>query len=205
VLFAIDKPCTISLEIDGDLRRPLFLFADPAGDEPAPGDGRVRRFKGGMVHEAGVMDLDDGETVFIEEGAVVRGAVRSLGKNNITLCDRGILDGSRFGRMDCRMAQVENCRGFTVRDVMIANGRHWEIVPVNCDSVSISGVRIVSNADCDDGMDIVGCRDVRIRGCFVRTKDDCIAIKANRYNWMQATGVDCDVDNVHVSDSVFWR
>ncbi|MHC4174051.1 MAG: hypothetical protein ACYST5_14075, partial [Planctomycetota bacterium] len=43
--FQLDRPCNLSVEINGDIKRPLFLFANPLEkDPPKPSDENVRYF-----------------------------------------------------------------------------------------------------------------------------------------------------------------
>jgi polygalacturonase len=63
---------------------------------------------------------------------------------------------------------------------------------------------VISGNDWDDGIDIVSSRHVLVDDCFLRTKDDCIAIKAGvTYHtsfFNQVPTVD-----VQVINSVFWN
>jgi polygalacturonase len=65
-------------------------------------------------------------------------------------------------------------------------------------------LKIVSDNGNDDGIDVVGSRNVLIDNCFIRTKDDCIAIKAgvNYFTDFESGG---NVKNVTVQNSVFWN
>ena len=60
----------------------------------------------------------------------------------------------------------------------LLNSDAWNIVPENAEDVRISHVNILSGNDSDDGIDVVSSESVAIEGCFIRTKDDCIAVKA---------------------------
>ena len=74
--FRIPGPVKLSVEINGNLRQPLFLFADaPEQDAPKPGAPGVRRFAGGQIHEAGELTLASGQSLYLEPGAVVRGTI----------------------------------------------------------------------------------------------------------------------------------
>jgi hypothetical protein len=73
------------------------------------------------------------------------------------------------------------CRNVLVHGVTIQNSPTWTTHYSDCDNVTIEAVRINSDASHkrvpnDDGIDIKGCRDVRILGCDIDTGDDCIAI-----------------------------
>ena len=57
------------------------------------------------------------------------------------------------------------------------NSKTWDVVPTLCNSVNINNIKIVSDNNSDDGIDIVSTKNIRITNSFIRTKDDCIAIK----------------------------
>lgn len=63
---------------------------------------------------------------------------------------------------------------------------------------------MISENDWDDGIDIVGSRNVLVDGCFIRTKDDCIAIKAG-IDYFSKTTVEYSVDSITVQNCVLWN
>ena len=75
IRFALQEPRNLSIGINRNLERPLFLFAGaPATDKPDPSDPDVRYFDGGQTHEPGLVHLESGETVYVEGRAFVKGA-----------------------------------------------------------------------------------------------------------------------------------
>lgn len=70
-------------------------------------------------------------------------------------------------------------RHITVRDVTLANAPFWTLHLSGCEDVLVSGIRVLNRLDranCD-GIDIDGCRHVRITGCHVEAADDAICLK----------------------------
>jgi len=120
---------------DGDELDPLYIAANPLEvDLPSPDAEGVTCFGPG-IHEAGRIDVADGDTVYIAGGAIVIGRFESTGSKNVTIRGRGILqesDGNghsiRFD--DCQDLLVE---GITIRDVV----RGWVNRIQNCDGVKI--------------------------------------------------------------------
>lgn len=201
IRFELDRPAKLSVELDDQIRRPLFLFADAV--EEAKVEGDVIRYAAGKVHEAGAIHLKDNQTLHIEAGAVVRGAVYAENARNIRITGRGILDGRGFRKHEHRMIQPIRSQNITIEGITIVGSPSWTVCPYGCDDVVIRNVKIVNWRDNDDGIDICGCQRVRIEDCFVRTKDDCIAIKAVHYHHSDA-GMR-DVKDIVISDSVFWN
>jgi hypothetical protein len=207
VALRLEGPCRLSLELDNDLERPLFIFAcPPEQDVPEPGEEGVRYFEGGKVHEAGLVELADGETLYIEGGAVVRGAVQAEAASDVAVRGRGILDGMTYHegekRARRRMMVFTECEGVSVEGVTIANSPTWSCVPVGCRGVTVRGLNIITWVVGGDGVNPVGCQEVTIEDCFLRCADDCVAVKASAYR-TDAGGR--DVRNIRVIGCVCWN
>ncbi|SEO74414.1 glycosyl hydrolase family 28 protein [Paenibacillus sp. OV219] len=206
--FEVEAPAKLSVEFDGDIREPLFIWINPpeTAERPDPTDKGVHYYKGGEVHLAGEIRLQDGETLYIEEGAVVHGRVTADGASNITVRGRGILDGSLWRENEeakkHAMLLPARCSGVTIEGISVVDGPTWHLVPTACSNVRIENVNVLTFAGTGDGIDIVGCEDVTIENVFVRSKDDCIAIKAVDY--FHEAGCR-DVRRVRVSRSVFFN
>jgi hypothetical protein len=202
VSLCIERPCNLSIECDDEMRRPLFLFACGIDEGPPPGTAHVFR--------AGMIELADGGSIYIEAGAVVRGAVHARGARGVSIAGHGIFDGSAWPRHEGagrqRLLVFEDCRDVRIEGITVVDSPSWTMPSFGCEGVLVRDVRIVSdNASddaSDDGIDIVGCRNVEIDRCFVRTKDDCVAVKASTQRH------ECggrDVENVLVRRSTFWN
>jgi hypothetical protein len=177
--FTVRQPFRISIERDGR-NSPLVLFGNPIEtDRPKPGDPNVVYFGPG-VHNPAKIRLTDNQTLYLAGGAVVKGVVVAKGEN-ITVRGRGILDGNSYphlkgpGRF---MLDMVSCKNLVVRDLIVRGSWGWVLVPIGCEGVLIDNVKICgSRVLNDDGIDVTNSRDVTIRNCFIRTQDDCIAIK----------------------------
>lgn len=177
--FTASQPFRIAIERDGR-NSPLLLFANPIEtDPPKPEDPNVVYFGPG-VHNPVNIRLTDNQTLYLAGGAVVKGVVRAKGEN-ITVRGRGILDGNGYPRLKGPgrfMLDMESCKNLVVRDVIVRGPWGWVLVPNRCDGVLVDNVKICgSRVLNDDGIDVVNSRNVLIRNCFIRTQDDCIAIK----------------------------
>jgi len=176
--FTVDRPGAITVEING-MRRALHLFANPPEtDVPDPKDPNVRYFGPG-VHCPGVMRLTSGQTLYIDGGAVVYGAVVAEDAENIAIRGRGILDGSKFSRGDVSaLINTLCCEHVTIDGITLRDPCGWTLVPVKCRQVHIRNVKLIGlwryNAD---GIDFVNCQDCSVEDTFVRSYDDCIVFK----------------------------
>jgi hypothetical protein len=195
----------LSVELNGRIRQqPLFIFSGaPEKSKPSKSDPNVIWFEGGKLHKNVSLELKDNQTVYIEGGAVVQGYIFAEGKKNITVCGRGIMDGTYNEKTEGnknRFISFTDGENISINDIILHNGTTWQTKIINCTNAQINGIRIVSEDGGDDGIDIVRSRNVIIDGVFAHTKDDCIAIKSH-LNYP----ADLPTDNILVKNCVFWN
>ena len=173
----LPKPMNLSVETDGDLKDPLLVFANPEIVRPDPKDPKVHFFEGGRVYDVGEIELKDGETLFLDGGAVVRGVVRAIGAHKVAVRGPGILDGgTRSNKINFLV--LRECREAVLEDFILLDPLGWSIHLSASRNVRMSNTRVVGWRANSDGLDIEYSSDVTVDGCFWRTNDDCIAIKA---------------------------
>jgi len=222
ITLSLSKPGQLSIELNGSIRMPLFVFANaPEKNKPSKGDPNVRFFEAGKIHYAGMINVKSNETIYIEGGAVVVGVIKAHHVNHIRVAGHGILDGTYNNKFSHSIIQTKNaeeiaanismgkyerflefidCDDVVVDGVTLHNSTAWQVVPIHSNNVRISNIKIVSDQASDDGIDIVRSTKVRIENSFIRTKDDCIAIKAH-LNYPKSASV----DDVLVQNCTFWN
>lgn len=180
--------------------RPLLLFADRPEDKCPKTGEHVRYFSPG-VHDAGVIEVTDDQVVYLDEGAIVNGAIHATGKN-ILICGRGVLTGASYPRLQGPLESLllaDGCTGLVIRDVTFTAPWWWTVYVLNCKDVMMDNIKILnSNMVNDDGVDIANCVNVTVRNSFIRSQDDVIAVKG-----MDASGLPCE--NILVEDSMLWN
>ncbi len=202
--FTVDRPFRICLETDGR-RKPLLLFGNEMEtDTPSPDDPNVVYFGPGN-HLAGKIELKANQTLYLAAGSIVNGAVFAEG-DNITIRGRGILAGEAYARWKGPhgwMMTLNNGRNITVRDIIFRNPYTWQLVAHGCDGVVVDNVKICgARMINDDGIDICNTRNMTVRNCFIRTDDDCIAIKGiGPKKWNQGA-LPCE--HIRVDDCELW-
>lgn len=200
--FRLTAPCNLSIELNREWNRmPLFLFTNaPENNPPSPDDTSVVYFGPGL-HEAGVIELKSNQQLYLAGGAVVEGIVVAQQASDVKIGGRGVLLGTRcreFSKDWRHMISLRGCRNVELRDIMIVDSHAWDVTPFDCEDVTIDNLRIFSDNGGDDGMDIVQCRRAKISRCFIRTKDDCIAIKSFGKTTNNTNGID-------ISGCVLWN
>jgi len=196
--FRLDRPCNISVEPDGP-NNALLIFANPLEtDAPDKNEPNVVYFGPGF-HDAGRIDMGTDQTLYLAGGAVVKGAVYVKGAN-VTVRGRGILHGGDYPKQKGPLGYmfwIQDSSDVTVRDLILCDSWHWTLVPQSSERVTIDNVKICNSRFYnEDGIDPVNSRDVLIRNCFIRTKDDCIAVKGHD------RCLTCE--RIRVEDCVLW-
>ena len=178
IRFTLPRPLNLSIELDGEVDDPLFVFANPV--LPAPpdrDDPKVRYFEGGKIHDAGEILLGDGESLYLEGGAVVRAVVRARDGADIRIGGAGILDASTRNQKT-NMLVLRECRRSVLENIILLDPLGWTIHVSGSEDIDIRNVRVIGWRANSDGLDIEYSSRVRVHGCFWRTNDDCIAVKA---------------------------
>jgi polygalacturonase len=204
IRFSLTEPTNISIEVNKNIKRPLFLFANPLEkDVPKKGAANVLFFEKGKTHTPGIVKVSSNQTVYIEGGAVVKGSFIAEGKN-IRFLGRGILDNSHYGRGEARPIEINQCENVLLDGFVIAESKHWTCGSFASTNITYRNLKIVSDNDWDDGIDIVGSKKVVVDNCFIRTKDDCVAIKSG-VNYFTRFESGFTVDEVVIKNSVLWN
>lgn len=176
--FMLPRPMNLSIEVDGNLKDPLFVFANPEMTNiPDKNDPKVKYFEGGRIHDAGEILLGDGETLYLEGGAVVRGVVRARNAKNVAVRGPGILDASKR-KHKINMLVARECRDVLLENFILLDPLGWSIHLSGSENIQLSNTRVIGWRANSDGLDIEYSKKVRVNGCFWRTNDDCIAVKA---------------------------
>ncbi len=211
VHFRLGAVVPVTVEFNRDLSWVLHLFAyAPEKNPPAPDSPGVRYFGPG-VHEAGVIDLRDNETLYLAPGAWLKSHVRSIGTKNISIRGRGVLDGSPTGAPSDaalmgsaaygagNMVYFERTVGAAIEGITIFNSPDaWTVYLTGTTGTRVDGVRILNPSTHygDDGFDLVSSSDVRVENIFVRTNDDCVVVK---------NLADVDTHDITVRHAVLWN
>lgn len=197
----LTRPTKLSIEPDGK-RGPLLLFANPLEtDVPGPGDEGVIYFGPG-IHRPERIEVGTGQTLYLAGGAVVKGAVVAAG-DHIRIRGRGILDGSDWPWTKGPCGCLVDIRGedIEVEGITIRGSFAWTIVPRHSRNVTVRNVKLANGrVQNDDGINPCNSRDVLITDCFIRTDDDCVALKGLDF----AEQGSSDVERIVVENSVLW-
>gem|GEM_PF-1094760 len=200
LVLSLPGPCKLSIEPDGK-NGPLLLFANPIEENPPRPDAPGVIYFGPGIHKPGSIVVTNNQTLYLAGGAVVKGGVLAQGEN-IRITGRGILDGSDWEWRKGPTPVVLSIRGtnIEVSGITIRGASHWTIVPRGSRNVTVRGVKICgSRVQNDDGINPCNSQDVLITDCFIRTDDDCVALKG-----LDFSAPNSNVERITVEHCILW-
>lgn len=91
----------------------------------------------------------------------------------------GILDTTKGERGGC--LHFRNCSNVLVDGLMLRSSKiGWMVVPKFSHNITYRNLKILGFGTNNDGIDIVSCSDIIIENCYIRSTDDCIAVKTEK-------------------------
>lgn len=181
--FSVERPGTKGFEDEV-----LFLFANPPESKvPSKTDPNVIWIEPGL-HQRSV-DLSSGQTLYLESGAVLFGAVNVWDAKDVRICGRGTLvyDGPNSRNFDSGWMNRKNWRpltthaveGLTVDGIHVVNrARTWSIQLWKTTRSLFTNLKVIATCPENlnaDGIDWYDGGDAVVRDSFFRTADDCFA------------------------------
>ena len=181
----------VSVEFDGDRFYNLMILPNrPDPDRPDPDNLPAgMKYYGPGEHNPERITLKEGETLYIDEGAVVYGKVAVSG-SHVTITGRGILSGAKLAHtgetyahgallIETNANRLSNRGYFTISGITVVDSPNWTLSVYNTDHVMIDNINILCWILNGDGIDMCSETDATIQDCFIRTYDDCITLKVN--------------------------
>ena len=181
----------ISVEFDGDRYHNLMILPNkPDPNRPDPDNLPAgMKYYGPGEHNLEWITLKEGETLYIDEGAVVYGKIAVSG-SHVTVTGRGILSGAKLAHtgntyasgyqmIETNGSRLPNRGYFTISDITVVDSPNWTLSIYNTDHVMIDNINILCWILNGDGIDLCSVTNATIKDCFIRTYDDCITLKVN--------------------------
>ena len=188
--FSLDRPRYISVEINGNIYQNLQLFADNILEKPkvkkktdlmyfGPG---VHDFKGDSIH------IPSGKTVFIDNGAVIKGWLSTYGSHDVKILGHGIVMPGHHEGIMVRYS----------KNILIDGPLTTQLPIGGSDSVTVRNAKVMSWYGWGDGFNIFASANVYQEHLFARTSDDCSTIYCTRKNYHGGCR------NITIKDCVYW-
>ena len=188
--FSLDRPRYLSVEVNGNIYQNLQIFADNVLEKPkvkkkkdliyfGPG---IHDFKGDSIHIA------SGKTVFIDNGAVIKGWLSTYGSNHVKILGHGIVMPGHHEGIMVRYAKNIDIDGPITTQLPIGGS----------DSVTVKNVKVMSWYGWGDGFNIFASNNIHQEHLFARTSDDCSTIYCTRKDYHGGC------KNITIKDCVYW-
>ena len=151
--------------------------------------------------------LNSNTTVFIDQGAVIRGAFRANNKENIKLIGSGIIDGSTFERSVERGTtkvpyDFQYCKNIEIKGITTLDPAGWCYNLYYCKDVIMDNVKLISSRSNGDGISVQSCENVTITNTFVRSWDDSLVVK--NYPYYQDRSHHGSTKNILFENCILW-
>ncbi|WP_310604931.1 glycosyl hydrolase family 28 protein [Anaerosporobacter sp.] len=181
VSFSITTPDTYTIQFNNSPDRAVHIFANPMEqDIPDFNDENVV-YVGPGEWDIESIALESGQTLYLAGGAVVHGTINGNFVNNVTVCGRGIIDGSKYEGWKGGTAYIplkfDYCKNIVLKDVIVLNSNAWVCQAYNSENGVIEGIKIISPRPNGDGITLQSCKNFEVKNCFVRSWDDSLVVK----------------------------
>jgi hypothetical protein len=170
--FRVSEPEMLMVTIND--YKPLCLFqTPPETDVPSPDDPNVLYFPQG-THEVGLLSPKSGQTIYLEQGAWVKGWVYAEGVENVSIRGRGVIDARGFTDKPKKICGIEfrDAQHIRVDGIGLRTGEWWQSLYVLCHDVEVTHMNLMSFGVNNDGIDIDGVTDFRASHNFIGCGDD---------------------------------
>ena len=187
--FSLDRPRYLSVEVNGNIYQNLQLFADSIMEKP-----KVRKrdlmYFGPGVHDFGgdSIAVPSGKTVFIDQGAYIKGWFSVYKASDVRIMGHGIVMPGHHEGIMVRYS----------RNVCIDGPLTTQIPVGGSDSVTVRNAKVMSWYGWGDGFNIFASNNVLQEHLFARTSDDCSTIYCTRKGYRGGCR------NITVRDCVYW-
>lgn len=172
-----------------------------------PEQDSVTYYFGPGVHMPGKIQLNSGESVYIDKDALVFGCIYAENAENIKIFGNGILDDSSEERffVHCYESftngnvKFYDCKNIKVEGVLLRNSAIWSVNLFHCFDVELDNIKVFGQWRYNtDGVDIVNSQNIILKNSFVHSFDDSVTIKGiDRY-------IDTNNENIVTENCVLW-
>lgn len=201
--FIVCRGDYLSFELNGDISRPLLIFADERIPMSVYDGYKITAFIEPGYYKAGRIDLVSHSLVYIGEGVVVDASLYGEDARDIRILGNGTVIRTDHTESKLRPINLDRCEDVEVNGITIIGRNNWNFRMNACRNVVVENLKILADEIWSDGIDIVGGENILVRHIFVKNEDDCVCIKSSFARGENFKGF--DVRNILVEDCVFWN
>ena len=154
--------------------------------------GSERRADYGGERASALLVAEGQERISVSGSGTIDGRGREVAADVIRMIEAGELKDPDWPRENAwhqkrsdernrpGLIQFKKCNDVRVDSVLLKDAACWVQTYTECEHLQLEHVRVESNAYWNnDGIDVVDCRDVLIRGCQINSDDDGICLKSS--------------------------
>lgn len=195
----------VAVEMNGNEDDVLFIFVNPLEtSKPAMDDASVTYYEAGTVTDVGTMTIPSGQTVYIEGGAIVKGRFTCpQNASDIKIKGYGILDSRG---VDGRAIQLHKVSGLEIDGLLTLNDINWTTFIAEAEDVTVNNYKVVAvhnpgntAGNENDALDLLGCRNAKVTGCFGYAHDDIFCVKSHKWSYKG------EVEDILFEDCIAWN
>ena len=213
IRFTVPSPGDYTIEFRSN--RVLHLFVYPYEIQNEYNESNCIYFGPGLhdknndsrLRNNSTLNLSSNQTVYLAEGAVVRGAFTANGASNIKILGKGFVDGATFDRNASTGSRFipydfDYCTNITLDGFATLDPAGWTYNLYFCENLTLRNLKIISSRSNGDGISLQSCKHALVDGCFVRTYDDSIVVK-NYPQWSNRNNEGATED-IEVRNCLIW-
>lgn len=198
----------------------IFIFANkPQTKLPLFTNPNVIHLKAGIHYRN--IDLKSGQTLHLDAGAVLFGAINVWDAKNVTIRGRGTVlyygpqsedhDDGWKNQKSWHPLTTNNVQGLTVEGItFIGRSRTWSIQTHTTFDAVFDNIKIIAvnpqNIN-GDGIDWYGGGRSKVINSFIRSMDDCFAFftpDASKDMWATSRNTSGEVKDIYIENCVLW-
>lgn len=177
------------VKLNGNEKNILMIFANPLQSEMgvAENDPKVIRYKAGKVYNDVAIFPRDGQTIFIEGGAIVYGRIEATGIS-CHVNGPGIIYS--YPEHNSKGVYLYKCHDCTLKNTIVLNKSAWATAICESTNVQVDNWHAISTCNPydnwgvnNDTCDIFGSNTVSVTRSFSYSHDDAFCIKSHKFNW----------------------
>lgn len=190
----------------------LHLFVNRIDyDAPKEGEAGVTYFGAGFhnlkdMYPNGIIPVGNGRTIYIAPGAVVLGGIQITDVKNVSVKGSGVIL-MNYEDNPQKCITVNQSSNILIEGVIssMQTSPAWVTHIHYSTDVTIENYKVIApHYASTDGIDISNSSSVSVSNSFIRSCDDCIAIKGLGSD-KAAPGDAVANDNIHISKCVLWN
>lgn len=213
--YSVEKPGTTNFKDDA-----LFIFANkPEVKLPNFKSASIIRLRPGIHYRN--IDLKTGQTLYLDAGAVLFGAINVWNAKNVAIRGRGtvVYYGPQSEDVDHGWKNLKNwhplttnnVQGLTVEGVtFVGRSRTWSLQTHTTFAAVFDNIKIIAvnpqNIN-GDGIDWYGGGRSKVLNSFIRSADDCFAFftrESSKDMWGTSGTTSDEIKDITIENCVLW-